>query len=184
MKRLFIAIKIVPEGDLLRMISSVKAMVGDESIKWVDPCNVHITLAFLGDTGERKIKPLTRILPEVCTGHGRFEFSLSGTGVFKNYNDPRVIWVGINPKEAITALNAKITCGLKSGGFLTEDRSFRPHLTIGRIRTIKDSERLKRVLETYRETEFQTIKASEVILYESILMQTGPLYKELAKFPL
>jgi 2'-5' RNA ligase len=67
MKRLFIAVKIVPEGDLLRMISSVKASLGDESIKWVDPGNIHITLAFLGDTEEKKIKTLTRILDVACT---------------------------------------------------------------------------------------------------------------------
>lgn len=184
MKRLFIAIKIVPGGDLLRMISSVKALLGDESIKWVDSGNIHITLAFLGDTEEKKIKPLTRILEKACTDSGRFEFSLAGTGVFKNYNDPRVIWVGIHPEQDIAKLVTRINEGLKSGGCLIEDRSFRPHLTIGRIRTLKDNDRLKRVLETYRDTEFQIISAAEVILYESILMQSGPLYKELGKFSL
>jgi len=184
MKRLFIAIKTVPGGDLLRMITSVKSLLGNESIKWVDPGNIHITLAFLGDTEEKKINPLIRILNEKCTGSGRFEFSLEGTGVFKNYNDPRVIWVGINPKEELVKLSVKIADGLKAGGFMIEDRVFRPHLTIGRIRTIKDNENLKRVLETYRRTDFQKISAAEVILYESILMKTGPLYKELGKFPL
>lgn len=184
MKRLFIAIKTVPGGDLLRMMTSVKSLLGNESIKWVDPGNIHITLAFLGDTEEKKIKPLIRILNETCTDSGRFEFSLVGTGVFKNYNDPRVIWVGINPKEELVKLSVKIADGLKAGGYMIEDRVFRPHLTIGRIRTIKDNENLKRVLETYRGTDFQKISAAEVILYESILMKTGPLYKELGKFPL
>lgn len=184
MKRLFIAVKTVPGADLLRMISSVKSLLGHESIKWVDPGNIHITLAFLGDTEEKKIKLLTQILNGTCAGFGRFEFSLTGTGVFKNFNDPRVIWVGISPKETLVNLSSKITDGLKLGGFAIEDRGFRPHLTIGRVRTIKDNENLKRVLETYRETDFQKISASEVILYESILMQTGPLYKELGKFPL
>lgn len=184
MKRLFIAIKIVPGSDLLRMISSVKALLGGESIKWVDHGNIHITLAFLGDTEEKKVKVLTRILDETCTKSGRFEFSLAGTGVFKNFNDPRVIWVGINPKEELVKLSTKIADGLKSGGFLIEERSFRPHLTIGRIRTLKDNDRLKRVLDTYKDTELQKISAEEVILFESILMQSEPLYKELAKFSL
>lgn len=184
MKRLFIAIKTVPGGDLLRMISSVKSLLGNESIKWVDPGNIHITLAFLGDTEEEKIKPLINILNGTCAGSGRFEFSLSGTGVFKNYNDPRVIWAGISPKERLVNLSAKITDSLKTGGFVIENRSFRPHLTIGRIKTLKDKDNLKKVLEAYRDTEFQRISATEVILFESILMQTGPLYKELGKFPL
>jgi 2'-5' RNA ligase len=95
-----------------------------------------------------------------------------------------VIWVGINPKEGLIKLSTLIAEGLESGGFIAGDRTFSPHLTIGRIRTIKDNDRLKRELETYANKEFQKIEAAEVILYESILMQTGPLYKELGKLSL
>ena len=55
MKRIFIAVKVNPEGELLRMFSSLKAILGAENIKWVDPANIHLTLAFLGDTDEKRI---------------------------------------------------------------------------------------------------------------------------------
>ena len=109
MKRVFIAVKVDPDGELLRMISSLKAVLAVENIRWVDPANIHITLAFLGDTGEDKIKILAGMLKEICSGFHEFDFILAGTGVFKNYRDPRVIWVGIKSPEKLYALEKKIS---------------------------------------------------------------------------
>jgi len=184
MKRILIAVKVEAGAGLLRMISTFKALLANESIKWVDPVNVHITLAFLGDTEEKKIKTIAGTLEEICSGFAQFDFMLAGSGVFKNYRDPRVIWVGIKSPEKLYALEKKITEGLKSTGLFNEERQFRPHLTLGRVKSVMDTENLKNVLERYRDVEFQKVDAREVILYESILMQTGPLYKPLGKYML
>jgi 2'-5' RNA ligase len=184
MKRVFIAIKADAGGELLRMLSTLRALLAPEKIKWVDPVNIHLTLAFLGDTEEEKIKVLAAMLKEKCTGFNDFEFVLAGAGVFKNYSDLKVIWTGITLSDRLTELSNAIADGLKENGFNIEERPFRPHLTIGRIRSIADAENLKKVIERYRETEFQTVPVKEVILFESILMQTGPLYKPLGMFKL
>ncbi len=184
MKRVFIAIKADAGGELLRMISTLKVLLASEKIKWVDPANIHLTLAFLGETEEKQIKKLGAMLKDKCAGFQEFEFVLTGAGIFKNYNDPKVIWAGIRSSERLSELSSIITSGLKETGFNAEDRLFRPHLTIGRIRSISDAGKLKNILERYRETEFQTVPVKEVILFESILMQTGPLYKHLGKFSL
>jgi 2'-5' RNA ligase len=184
MKRIFIAVKVEPGAELLRMISSVKALLGAENIKWVDPANIHITLSFLGDTEEKRIKKLTNMLKESCSGLHEFEFLLAGTGVFKNYRDPRVIWVGIKSQEELSKLYDKIADGLNETGFGIEKRQFRPHLTLGRVKSVKDTETLKTVLEKYSDTEFQKVDVKEVILYESIMLQTGPIYKSLGIFSL
>jgi 2'-5' RNA ligase len=184
MKRVFVAVKVNPESNLLRMISSLKALLGDENIKWVDPSNIHLTLAFLGDTEEKRIKILADMLKERCTGFHEFEFELAGAGIFKNYRDPRVIWAGIKSAEKLSLLNEVIKEGLKGNGFEIEERSFRPHLTLGRIKSIKDTENLKSALERYSDQQIQTVHLNEVILYESILLKTGPLYKPLKKFVL
>jgi 2'-5' RNA ligase len=184
MKRIFIAVKVEPGAELIRMISTVKALLGAEYIKWVDPANIHITLAFLGDTEEKRIKNLSNMLKESCRGFREFDFLLAGTGVYKNYRDPRVIWVGIKSQEMLSGLYDKIAEGLIDTGFAIEVRQFRPHLTLGRVKSIKDTENLKKVLEKYRDTEFQKVDVKEVFLYESILLQTGPIYKSLGKYHL
>jgi len=184
MKRIFIAVKAEPEGDLLRMFSLLKAALGAETIKWVDPSNIHLTLAFLGDTDETRIVGLKNLLKDKCTGFGEFDFILAGAGIFKNYRDPRVIWVGNRSSERLTMLYNTIAEGLKHIGFELEERPFRPHLTLGRVRSIRDIENLKSVLERYRDNQIQTVHVSEVILFESILMQTGPIYNQLGKYHL
>lgn len=184
MKRIFIAVKVYPEVELLRIISSLQALLGAERIKWVDPANIHLTLSFLGDTEEKRIKILSDMLKEKCTGFHAFNFLLVGTGIFKNYRDPRVIWAGIKSPEKLVMLNNIITEGLKLNGFEIEERDFKPHLTLGRIKSIKDSENLKNVIERYKDHQIQNVKINEVILFESILKQTGPVYKSLGNFAL
>jgi len=184
MKRLFIAVKTEPDGNLLSIFSSLKAALGAENIKWVDPENLHLTLAFLGDTDEKRIGSIHLMLEEKCFGFGVFDFTLAGTGVFKSYRDPRVIWVGIRSPERLRMLYNTVAEGLKLTGFELEERNFRPHLTLGRVKSYRDTENLKSVLEKYRDQEFQTIHVNEVVLFESILMKTGPIYNQLAKYHL
>lgn len=184
MKRLFIAIKIDAGTALKGLFTDIKTLLRLESIKWVDIQNIHVTLAFLGDTDERRIVPLTAMMKDKCQGFGEFEFRLSGTGVFKNFRDPRVIWAGIKSSEKLSELNAIITDGLKEEGFHLDGKPFSPHLTLGRIRSLKDTENLKHVVEKYRMSEFQVVNVTEVILFESILTREGAIYRSLAEFPL
>lgn len=184
MKRIFIAVKVEPGAELLRMISSVKALLGAENIKWVDPVNIHLTLAFLGDTEEKRIRVLSSMLKDKCSGFGEFDFNLTGTGVFKNFWDPRVIWVGIQSQEKLSSLYDRIANGLKETGFEIEERQFKPHLTLGRVKSVRDTETLRTVLEKYKDVEFQKVEVKEIILFESILLQTGPIYKSLGIFAL
>jgi len=184
MKRIFIALKVVPGDVLLRMLSSLKSLLGNEKIKWVDPENIHLTLAFLGDTEDERIKVAGIMLKNACSGFGEFDFILTGTGVFRNYIDPKVIWIGIEESEKLIKLNDTVNTGLKDTGFKVEDRLFRPHLTLGRIRYIKDIDALKTALDRYQKSPVQNVHVEEVILYESILKPTGPVYKSVGKFRL
>jgi len=184
MKRIFIAVKTEPEETLLRIHSSLRSVLGAERITWTDPANIHLTLAFLGETEDVMIKVVSIMLKQKCTGFGDFSFSLKGTGIFKNYLDPRVIWIGIGQSEKLVELNNEINIGLKDAGFKLEVRPFKPHITLGRIKSVKNPEALRSALEKYKDTFIQEIQVKEVILYESILKPTGPVYKPEGKFSL
>lgn len=184
MKRIFIAIKIEAGMELHRMTANLKALLGNENIKWVDLQNIHVTLAFLGDTEEERIRSLAGVVKNRCTGFGDFEFTIAGTGVFRNLRDPRVIWAGINSQEELIRLGELVISTLREEGFDLDEKPFRPHITLGRIKNIKDIQKLKLVMDKYRDVELQTVSVKEVILFESILKQTGPVYKPLARFSL
>ena len=184
MKRIFIALKVEPDHTLLTMISSLKSGLSTENIKWINPENIHVTLAFLGDTEEEMIKIISEMLKGVCEGSGTFELIIRGSGVFKNLSDPRIIWTGIEPSGKLVKLHEIVVKGLKNTGIKLEEQPFNPHLTIGRIKFLKDRNVLKTILDKYQNTEIQIVPVSEVILYESILLQTGPVYKSIEKYKL
>ena len=184
MKRIFIALKVEAEEPLLVMISSLKSGLSKDIIKWTSPDNIHITLAFLGNTEEKNIKNIGSMLKEKCIGSGKFELVLKGLGVFRNMSDPRIIWTGLEHSEKLIHLNNIIMSGLNDLDIKMEDRPFNPHLTIGRIKHINDREILKSLIEKFENSEMQLIPVDEVILYESILFPTGAVYKPLVKFNL
>jgi 2'-5' RNA ligase len=184
MKRVFAAIKIEPGDSLLKMITSLRSTLERERIKWVDPENIHLTMAFLGDTDDERITVADIALRKKCCGSGKFTFSLTGAGVFKNFRDPRVLWTGIEECERLINLNDQIMKGLKDVGFQLEDRPFKPHITLGRIKFLRDTGLLESAVKRYSGIHFQKVSVDEVKLFESILRPAGPVYKVLSKYRL
>ena len=184
MKRIFIAVKVNPEETFLKMISSFKSVLFNENIKWINPENIHITLAFLGDTDEELIKDISSMLEKVCGNSGNFELTIRGTGVFRNINDPRIIWTNIVHSEKLVKLTDKILVGLTEMNIKLEDKPFKLHITIGRIKHLKNKETFKKLTEQYQNTELQRLHVTEVILYESILLPQGPKYIPIGRYKL
>lgn len=184
MKRIFIAIQTEPEESFQRMYSSLRSLLGSEKITWVSRENIHLTLVFLGEIEEEMIKAAAIVLKRQCTGFGEFKFALTGAGVFRNFKDPKVIWAGIENPDRLIELNDLIANGLKNAGFRTEEKHFKPHITIGRVKFIKNNEALRSAITRYQDTFIQEVHVREVILYESILKQEGPIYRSLGKFSL
>ena len=182
MKRIFIAVKVEAEEALLKMISTFRSRLNGENIKWVNVDNIHVTLAFLGNTEDEQIENISKMLKIICDGFREFELIIKGSGVFKSLNDPRVIWTGIEPSEKFRLLNGLINNGLKEMGIRVEERPFRPHLTLGRIKYLKSGNALKELIEKFREAEIQRVPVFKVILYESVLLASGPVYKPIGIF--
>jgi RNA 2',3'-cyclic 3'-phosphodiesterase len=184
MKRLFIAFKIDKSYQLLEVFNDLKNELKDEKIKWVDPDHLHLTLDFLGDTDEKYIPEINHILDSVSPMHNKFNIILSSFGVFKSLHHPTVLWLGIEKNQVMVELKAELDVKLEAIGFKLEKREFNPHLTIGRPRFISGIEKLKHLIEKYKNKMIDTQSFSEIILFESILLPAGPLYKELHKSPL
>src|SRR5260370_41886653 len=64
-------------------------------VKWVEPDNLHVTLLFLGEVGERDLVGVCRAVTQTCSRQSPFSLSLEGVGCFPNTRRPRVVWAGI-----------------------------------------------------------------------------------------
>jgi 2'-5' RNA ligase len=184
MKRIFIAVEVIPGKEFDRIFSLLRKTFEIDRVKWVEKRNIHITLAFLGDTRADMINDINTMLVRKCAGSGNFELMIRGLGVFKNLNQPRIIWAGIEPSDKLTMLHRAIITGLDECGTRDVDRLFNPHLTLGRIKELKNTVMIRKFLEEFHEAEIQKVKVNEIILYESILLPSGPDYKPLSKITL
>ena len=184
MKRIFIAVKTKLTEETISHVGNIKTKLQDEKIKWVDMNDVHITLKFLGDTPEDNILKISNALLPIINKIQVFQFDLMKIGVFKNISHPRVIWMGIKTKEDLQLLNKNIEDTLANMGFEKSKQKYSPHLTLGRIKFLKNKKLLKEILDDYTSKYFQSVKVNEIIIYESILTTTGPIYKELHKIEL
>jgi len=184
MKRTFIALKISLTKESEKVFIEIKSKLKDEKINWVDNQNMHITLFFLGETGEKQISEIRRKIQDIVKVHKPFVFTCKGLGVFKNINDPRVIWIGIKKSDDLTVLKQKVDIVMQNLGFEIESHNFKPHLTLGRIKHIKNKAILAELIEKYSEYTFQDVSVNEIIFYESILTSQGAIYKEIQRFKL
>jgi len=155
-----------------------------EKIKWVNPEIMHITIAFLGDTDEKIITPISDKINRIGLDYSPFELIFRSTGVFKNIRDPRVIWIGTETSPVLQDLKMRIDEELSEFGFVKETRDFRPHLTLGRIKWIKNTLALEQAIQRYKDEEIQRELISGLIFYESVLKPEGPVYIPLGNFPL
>jgi RNA 2',3'-cyclic 3'-phosphodiesterase len=184
MKRTFIAVRIEAGEKLAEVFNILKEDLKSESVRWVDINKMHITLAFLGDTSEETIREVSVMLRDACSGFGKFSFTLTGLGVFRNLNDPRVIWAGIENSGKLADLFRVVKSGVDKTGIEIEEREFKPHLTLGRIKWLKNKKALEEAVLKYKGHKFQDVEVGEVCFYESILQQTGPLYLPIKVFKL
>ena len=95
MKRTFLAIEISPDNELLNVYNHLKEAFQNEKMRWVDPNHFHITLFFLGDTGEAQIPSIISKIEQSVTGISSFDLVLNGFGVFPTVLNPNILWIGI-----------------------------------------------------------------------------------------
>ncbi|MFH1790766.1 MAG: RNA 2',3'-cyclic phosphodiesterase [Candidatus Omnitrophota bacterium] len=174
--RLFIAVDI-PEA-VKKELAAVQGAIkrADADVKWVCPDRIHLTLKFLGETDENMLEGLKGIMDKAACNYKGFELSLFRAGAFPALDSPRVLWMGIDGNCAVLEKLAREIDDLCAGmGFAGEERRFSAHLTIGRLKSSRNRQRIK---EEVLNAAFKalTFKVDSIVLYQSILKPDGPAY--------
>jgi len=183
--RSFLALE--PPEEILREIRQVqnrlkKMIHGD--VRWIRPESIHLTLKFFGDISENAVANISAVTEKAAAAVRPFELAIGGAGVFPDMNRPRIIWLGMNGDVArLVAFQNELEQTLQGMGFPREERPFRPHLTLGRIKAPKGMTGLADALnkgETFAAGRF---KASVLGLFKSDLTPQGAIYTQLAGYP-
>jgi 2'-5' RNA ligase len=155
------------------------------AIRWVAPAALHLTVRFIGevddDHGGRIVTELARPL-DVAP----FQLALADVGTFPPSGLPRVVWVGVGDGQAgASAAHHGIETRLTALGVRSEARTFRPHLTLGRVREIGRSQAAE-LMKAARGLRIDPAPArvERLTLYRSHLSPKGPRYEPLTRTPL
>jgi len=183
MKRLFAALKILPDVEFLEKYLDLKHELQHEQIKWVEEHNIHITLKFFGETEEHRIPRMCSVLGERALITSPFKLRLSRLGIFGSSYAPKVIWAGIQPYAELALLMKNLHEDMKTVGFEPDRQNLVPHLTLGRIKFLRDKIIFNRIMEEYNAITSLPVNITEMILFESILRREGPEYIVVEKFP-
>ena len=71
---------------------------------------------------------------------------------------------------------------LQSIGYEPNRQNIVPHLTLGRIKFLRDKTIFRRTITRLKPISSSTLCIGEMILFESILQREGPVYHAVEKF--
>ena len=96
--------------------------------------NLHLTLAFLGDIDAAAAAAAGAAVRVVAAAGNGFEVRWSEGGVFPSRSRPRVLWLGVDGGEPLLEAHRTLAEVLAGARLPVEERRFRPHLTLARVR--------------------------------------------------
>ena len=152
---------------------------------WTKPESWHLTLRFLGEIGE---EAAVRFGDAFGAGAEAPDVALppGGPVVFPPHGRPRVVGVGFAPGaglEALAGVARAAERAARSIGCAPEERPWRPHVTLARLREPWG----RGAVEAFREAAggwpFPEWRVRSVVLYSSRLDPSGAVHTALREWP-
>ncbi len=150
--------------------------------RWTRRDALHLTLHFIGETGEKQARRYEQALQQVDVP--AFVLQIGGVGQFPVDSRPRVIWAGIGNTPALRALHEAAGRALQIGGFRLERRRFHPHITLMRFKKPLRRGLASRWIQAHLDFHIEPVSVREFALYESQLRPGGAVYTKRAVYAL
>jgi RNA 2',3'-cyclic 3'-phosphodiesterase len=149
-------------------------------VRWVRPEAVHLTMKFLGNIRMTDVRPISTLLNAAVEGFGPMPLTAKGLGVFPNLERPRILWIGLwGAVKELRSFYLRLNEDLAALGFPKENRPFKAHLTLGRIKGRIPEKRLAEIMKTFGGFESEPFVADRIVLFQSDLRPSGAVYTEL-----
>ncbi len=172
-RRIFAAVPLPTEARqrVESLVAEVRASAdpGEREVRWVRLDGLHVTLRFIGPTLDGRIPAAVEAIEAAAAGVACFSVGLSGAGAFPGPIRPRALWVGIETGATeLTELTRDLDRELTLRGWPTEERPFRPHLTLARSDGVGTGTRTAaRLVEAAAELDVRWT-VDRLVLYESL----------------
>ena len=176
MHRLFVAIR--PPEEIRDLL--VDAMDHGADFRWQSEEQLHLTLRFIGEVDRPVAEDIAAALRDLRSPS--LELRVHGTGRFEQRSSG-ALWAGVEPKEPVAALAAKIERVCQSAGLEPERRAFHPHITLARWKGRRSRE-VADFIEQTRGLASGPFQVERFILFESRLSRHGAHYEEVASYAL
>ena len=175
--RCFVAIKLPQEirAEAVSIQNALRPL--DLHAKWVEEKNLHLTLKFLGEVREADLERAKEIVASVSSFAKPFVLDLSDIGAFANLRNPRVVWLGVKPMANPVVIVEYLEGAFQQIGLPAERRTPHPHITLARIKSPKNVQKLEPEVRSIRVKELEW-EVSGVSLFKSTLKPSGPVYEE------
>jgi len=175
--RTFISISI-PENIKKEIIKIQKNLPAFEG-KIIGPENLHLTLKFLGEIDDEVLIEVKRRLKEIK--FKSFETKIGSLGIFDNsksrkYSRKIIVWVYLSNCKVLQRLIDE-----KLSGIFPKEKRFMSHLTIARVKKLKNKKRFLGELKKIR-IPLLKFKVSSFKLKESELLPEEPVYKTIESY--
>jgi len=153
-------------------------------IRWVRPEGIHLTLKFFGSISESDVANISQAVKNNTSNVKPFTLGIRRVGAFPDVKRPRVLWLGMDGDvEILIRLQKKVDAELQNYGFGKEERSFKPHLTLARIKDPRGLIGLVKIMEKSEDYAAGSFSAGGLNLFKSDLTPKGAVYTKLAYFP-
>ncbi|MBU4201263.1 MAG: RNA 2',3'-cyclic phosphodiesterase [Verrucomicrobia bacterium] len=154
-------------------------------VSWVVPLNIHVTLVFIGDIFETALPLIRKAIDRTTAHHSPGAMDIQGLGYFGRPGSLKVVWAGLQGNILpLIRLQADLVSALKADGFSPDAKPFKPHLTLGRVRSSRQIGGLVEFITARSDQSFGRLNVLSVLLMNSLLTPQGPIYSVLHKSPL
>ncbi len=160
--------------DTLRKTGADAGFVKKESL--------HVTLKFLGEIEDSLLDEIVSRGTESVQEVKQFDAVFNGMGYFGSPSFPKVIWIGVQDNGMMAELSKRLN--EKLDYIRKEEREPNPHLTVARIKSPRNSEKLLSALRNFESHDFGRMTVNEIKLKKSTLSREGAEYEDVASIKL
>jgi RNA 2',3'-cyclic 3'-phosphodiesterase len=180
--RTFIALEL--PADVIQQAEAIQDQLKRAGLKlrWVRAQHMHLTLRFLGDIAPERSTAVVAAMQQAAAQVGPLSLTIQGLGVFPGIRNPRILWIGLGGRtDALTELRQRLDDALAGDGFTRENKPFKAHLTLARIKEFVDSRFLLQAIEACAMFTPVSFQSEEMVLFRSDLRPNGPVHTPLAR---